>query len=84
MQHGIVRILVEGEKRAELLGFVESKSFLLAEISPLETEDEVYSTEVKSGNARAIQETYGRYAALNQKPEKNFYIRYLKQKMQIS
>lgn len=27
MQHGIVRILVEGEKRAELLGFVESKSF---------------------------------------------------------
>ena len=35
MQHGIVRILVEGEKRAELLGFVESKSFLLAEISPL-------------------------------------------------
>lgn len=72
MQHGIVRILVEGEKRAELLGFVESKSFLLAEISPLETEDEVYSTEVKEGMLRAIQETYGRYAALNPKAGKEF------------
>ena len=40
MQHGIVRILVEGEKRAELLGFVESKPFLLAEVSLLEAEDE--------------------------------------------
>ena len=58
MQHGIVRILVEGEKRAELLGFVESKPFLLAEVSLLEAEDEEYSTEVKEGMLRAVQETY--------------------------
>ena len=62
MQHGIVRILVEGEKRAELLGFVELKPFLLAEVSLLEAEDEEYSTEVKEGMLRAVQETYRRYA----------------------
>ena len=67
MQHGIVRILVEGEKRAELLGFVESKPFLLAEVSLLEAEDEEYSTEVKEGMLRAVHETYRRYAALNPK-----------------
>lgn len=72
MQHGIVRILVEGEKRAELLGFVESKPFLLAEVSLLEAEDEEYSTEVKEGMLRAIQETYRRYAALNPKAGKEF------------
>lgn len=72
MQHGIVRILVEGEKRAELLGFIESKPFLLAEVSPLEAEDEEYSTEVKEGMLRAVQETYRRYAALNPKAGKEF------------
>lgn len=72
MQHGIVRILVEGEKRAELLGFVESKPFLLAEVSLLEAEDEEYSTEVKEGMLRAVQETYRRYAALNPKTGKEF------------
>ncbi len=72
MQHGIVRILVEGEKRAELLGFVESKAFLLAEVSLLEAEDEEYSTEVKEGMLRAVQETYRRYAALNPKAGKEF------------
>lgn len=72
MQHGIVRILVEGEKRAELLGFVESKPFLLAEVSLLEVEDEDYSTEVKEGMLRAVQETYRRYAALNPKAGKEF------------
>ena len=72
MQHGIVRILVEGEKRAELLGFVESKPFLLAEVSLLEAEDEEYSTEVKEGMLRAVQDTYRRYAALNPKAGKEF------------
>lgn len=72
MQHGIVRILVEGEKRAELLGFVESKPFLLAEVRLLEAEDEEYSTEVKEGMLRAVQETYRRYAALNPKAGKEF------------
>lgn len=72
MQHGIVRILVEGEKRAELLGFVELKPFLLAEVSLLEAEDEEYSTEVKEGMLRAVQETYRRYAALNPKAGKEF------------
>ena len=72
MQHGIVRILVEGEKRAELLGFVESKPFLLAEVSLIEAEDEEYSTEVKEGMLRAVQETYRRYAALNPKAGKEF------------
>lgn len=72
MQHGIVRILVEGEKRAELLGFVESKPFLLVEVSLLEAEDEEYSTEVKEGMLRAVQETYRRYAALNPKAGKEF------------
>lgn len=72
MQHGIVRILVEGEKRAELLGFVESKPFLLVEVSLPEAEDEEYSTEVKEGMLRAVQETYRRYAALNPKAGKEF------------
>ena len=72
MQNGIVRILVEGEQRAELSGIVEQASFLLAEITYIEDRHEDYSEEAKEGIRRAIQEAYVRYAALNPKLGKEF------------
>ncbi len=72
MQNGIVRILVEGEQRAELSGIVGQSSFLLAEIVCMEEGHEDCSEETKEGIRRAIQETYLRYAALSPKLGKEF------------
>ena len=72
MQNGIVRILVEGERRAELLGIVEQAAFLEVEISCMQEEHDVYPPEAKEGMRRAIQEAYVRYAALNPKLGKEF------------
>ncbi len=73
MQNGIIRILVEGKNRAELSGFMEEQPYLLAEIIRFEEdENEECQEEIKMGMLRAIQETYGRYAALNQKMGKEF------------
>ncbi len=72
MQNGIVRVLVEGEQRAELYGIVEQASFLMAEIIYMEDGNDDYTEDVKEGIRRAIQETYVRYAALNPKLGKEF------------
>lgn len=72
MQNGIVRILVEGQQRAELSGIIDQESFLLAEVAYLEEEPAAYTQEAGEGIRRAIQETYVRYAALNPKLGKEF------------
>ncbi len=72
MQNGIVRILVEGEKRARLCALIAQSPSLLAEVAYFEEEEGVYSAEEKEGMRRAIEETYLRYASLNPKIGKEF------------
>lgn len=73
MQNGVVRILVEGEKRARLHGLISDKPYLLAEISEISDCADRYSEETKEGMVRAIREVYGHYAALNPKLGKEFF-----------
>lgn len=72
MRNGVVRILVEGEKRAELLELTEGLTYLQGEVFYLEEEQEEYSEEIKEGMRRAVLEAYGRYAALNPKLDKEY------------
>lgn len=66
LQNNIVRILVEGRERAELSSFVETESYLLAEIIRFDEEvDEGLMEEAKAAMVRSIQETYGRYQTVN-------------------
>ena len=53
MRNGVVRILVEGEKRAELLELTEGLPYLQGEVFYLEEEQEEYSEEIKEGMRRA-------------------------------
>ncbi len=73
MQNNIVRILVEGRKRAELAGLVQTEPFFMAEIFEIEDDSEnAYSPVVKEGMLRAIQEIYAHYSSLNPKQGKEF------------
>ncbi len=72
MRNGVVRILVEGEKRAELLELTEGLSYLQGEVFYLEEEQEEYSEEIREEMRRAVLEAYGRYAALNPKLDKEY------------
>ncbi len=72
MRNGIVRILVEGERRAELSGLAEHAPCLMAEVISVEEDSDIYSEEAKEGMRRAVLEAYGRYAALNPKLDREF------------
>ena len=72
MRNGIIRILVEGERRAELSGIVEQVPYLLAEVLYLEEHRQEDSGEALEGMRRAVLEAYGRYAVLNPKLDKEF------------
>ncbi len=72
MRNGIIRVLVEGEQRAELSGLIEHMPCLMAEVICLEDNQDMYSEEVKEGMRRAVLEAYGRYAVLNPKLDKDF------------
>ena len=72
MRNGIVRILVEGERRGEILELIKDLPYLEAEVFCSEEEKEEYSEEVKEGMRRAVLEAYGRYAALNPKLDKEY------------
>lgn len=65
MKNGIVRILVEGEQRAELSALAQQQDYLLSEVFLIEEDAASYSEEVQEGMIRAVREAYGRYAALN-------------------
>lgn len=66
LQNNIVRILVEGKERAELLSFFDNPPYLLAEIARFDQEiDEGLPEEAKTAMVRSIQETFTKYAALN-------------------
>lgn len=66
LQNNIIRILVEGIERAELSSFVQTEGYLIAEIIRFDEEvDAGIGEEAKAAMVRSIQETYGRYQAVN-------------------
>ncbi len=69
LQNNVVRVLVEGEARAQLIDLV-SEEYLLAEVLVLEQEEESIPEELQEAMLRGIQETFGRYCRLNPKPGK--------------
>lgn len=69
LQNNVVRVLVEGEARAQLIDLA-SEEYLLAEVLVLEQEEESIPEELQEAMLRGIQETFGRYCRLNPKPGK--------------
>ena len=68
LQNNIVRILVEGNERAELSAFLENPDYLLAEINRFDEEvEDGLPEEAKEAMLRSIQETYGKYVVVNPK-----------------
>lgn len=66
LQNNIIRVLVEGDERAELSSFVETEEFLLAEIIRFdEAVDEELMEDAKAAMVRSIQETYTKYQTVN-------------------
>ncbi len=65
LQNNIIRILVEGQERAELETFPETEEYLLAEILRFDEQAEELPDEIKAAMVRSIQETYSRYQAVN-------------------
>ena len=57
----LLRVLVEGEQRAELLGFSEEEDFLRAEVSVIESRQEEISENEAEGMNRALTELLLKY-----------------------
>lgn len=74
LQNNIIRVLVEGDERAELSSFVETEDFLLAEIVCFdETVDEGLLEDAKVAMVRSIQETYKKYQMVNPRTGKELF-----------
>ena len=68
LQNNVVRVLIEGENRAHLLALA-SEEYLLAEVAPLEQEEELPEA-IQEAMLRGVQETLARYCRLSPKPGK--------------
>lgn len=66
LQNNVVRVLVEGETRARL-NEMEWGEYLIAEVEPLEREEEMLPAEIQAAMIRGIQETFTRYCLMNPK-----------------
>lgn len=65
---GIVRVLVEGKERAELLSFENNSSFLEAEVAPFDKHDMIpVSENAKEAMLRSMKEIFAAYGNENQK-----------------
>lgn len=63
LPNGIVRVLVEGEQRGGLLGFLpEEEHYLLAEVEELITEEEGLTDTDKAAMIRQLAELFGGYS----------------------
>lgn len=69
LQNEIVRVLIEGEKRARLITLTSGEC-LIAEIEVLDQEEEELPETMQEAMLRGVQETFGRYCHLNPKPGK--------------
>ena len=73
MQGGIIRVLVEGEERAELGEVLDEENYLKVQALRFDPEEmEELAENVKQGMLRGVQETFARYAAVNSKIGKEF------------
>ena len=73
MQGGIIRVLVEGEERAELGEVLDEEAYLKVQVIRFDPEEMEELTDiVKQGMLRGVQETFTRYAAVNGKVGKEF------------
>ncbi|MGN0482883.1 MAG: endopeptidase La [Lachnospiraceae bacterium] len=72
MPGNIVRVIVEGTKRARLLQLLEADEFLQAEVDVIEEEAEFLPDEVQEAMLRSLQETLQRYVRLVPKTGKEF------------
>ena len=78
LPNGIVRVLVEGEKRGELLSFVEQEPFLIADVNEIEPCEEVDEV-TNEAMIRHLAELFGSYSKYYPKIghglEKQFQVR---------
>lgn len=65
LQNHIVRILVEGLSRAVLFDFTDRAEYLEARIEACEEDEEYLLDNTKQAMVESIQETFGRYASVN-------------------
>lgn len=73
MPGGVIRVLVEGEERAELGEVLDEEQFLKVQVIRFDSEEmEELSDIAKLGMLRGVQETFTRYAAVNGKVGKEF------------
>ena len=61
LPHDLLRVLVEGIERAELLGLEQEEPFLKAETALFEPDGEQYTKSLKEAMFRSIQELFQRY-----------------------
>ncbi|MCR5468943.1 MAG: endopeptidase La [Lachnospiraceae bacterium] len=71
LQNDVVRVLVEGEKKAALTSFGPGGTYLRAEIMLLDDPDPV-DFEIEQGMLRALQDTFRRYSISNGKLGKDY------------
>ena len=84
MQGGIIRVLVEGEERAELAEVLEEERYLKVQVIRFALEEmEELEDVVKQGMLRGVQETYAKYAAVNGKVSKEL-VRQVKERDDLS
>lgn len=71
LQHEVVRVLVEGGQRAELLSFTGAEEYLLAEVATFDApEPEFLGPEAEEAMVRGLQETLMTYGAVSPKTGK--------------
>ena len=70
LQNDIVRVIVEGKKRAELAYFIENREHLQAQVVLFKDEEEHFPKEVEEAMLRSLQETLLGYCAANPKAGK--------------
>lgn len=69
LQNNIIRVLVEGQERAELKGFSEEENYLLGQIEPVVPEN-ISEETVKEAMLRIIKDLLIRYSTVNTKLNK--------------
>lgn len=71
LQHEVVRVLVEGGQRAELLSFTGAEEYLLAEVATFDApEPEFLGPEAEEAMVRGLQETLMTYGVVSPKTGK--------------
>ncbi len=70
LQHDVVRVLVEGMERAELLQFLEYEEYLRAEVLLLGQDPDPLPAQIADAMVRSLQETLANYAVLSPKTGK--------------